>query len=148
MTKSCLKSGSTRLSSRAGFTLIELLVVVAIIAILVGMVVGISGYASRKAATAKAVSEIEVIKTALEEYRINKGGYFPSSGALNSDLTSAGFSNQVGRYVGSGIKILDPWGKGYEYVAIGQNPTLSYRVYSRGATTSTFDDVDGSTGNF
>jgi prepilin-type N-terminal cleavage/methylation domain-containing protein len=58
-----------------GFTLIELLTVMAVIAILAGLILSISGYAQKKAATSKAETEIQGLSTALESYKADNGIY-------------------------------------------------------------------------
>lgn len=131
-------------SRRAGFTLIELLVVVAIIAIMVGIVIGISGYASRKSAFSRAITDLETIKTAIEEYRIERGGYPSFSGPIDGGT----FSNDVGPFAGSGIHVVDPWGRGYIYQPQGPVPVRSYRLYSEGPSTSSVDDVDSASGSY
>lgn len=144
----CCECSPRGLSHRSAFTLIELLVVVAIIAILVGMVVGISGYASRKSATAKALSDMERIKGALEEYRLTKGGYLSATITV-VNATYANFTNTLSKIDGQ-LKFLDPWGRPYQYLpnpAPGAKIILSYRLWSEGASTTTADDdVDGSSG--
>ncbi|NCC53726.1 MAG: prepilin-type N-terminal cleavage/methylation domain-containing protein [Spartobacteria bacterium] len=60
---------------RCGFTLIELLTTMAIIAILVGMVIGMASYAQHKAAIARVKADMEKIKQALESYRVQYGKY-------------------------------------------------------------------------
>jgi type II secretion system protein G len=121
---------------RAGFTLIELLVVVGIIGILVGLIVGVSGYANRKSANSKALSEIEQIKTALEEYRLDNNIY-PDTGASLSNLLS--------RY-NSALTYTDPWGNPYQYERSSQ---FSFRLWSRGPnSTNAFDDIDPAAGSF
>lgn len=120
---------------RSAFTLIELLVVVAIIAILVGLVAGISGYASRKAATADALSDLERIKNALEEYRLSYGSY------LNTTITITGpayinFTSTLSR-IDPDLDFIDPWGRPYQYLSGGP---YVYRLWSHGPTTNTTDD--------
>ena len=136
----------------AGYTLVELLVVVAIIAILVGIVVGVAGYASRKSATARAVTDLETIKSAIEEYRLERGSY-PSANTDTGSLSAvtSTFSNNVGRYVASGFRVVDPWGQGYIYEGKGGRPFMGYRVYSRGpnsTVTATYDDIDSASGSY
>ncbi|HBA84945.1 MAG TPA: hypothetical protein DCZ95_12695 [Verrucomicrobia bacterium] len=57
------------------FTLIEVLVVVAIIAVLASMILGVAGLATKKADEGKALSDMEKIKNALEDYRVEYGRY-------------------------------------------------------------------------
>jgi prepilin-type N-terminal cleavage/methylation domain-containing protein len=61
-----------------GFTLIELLVVMAIIAILMGLVVGVSGAVMRKSAVSRAWAEMSDLMNEIELYRADVGAY-PSS---------------------------------------------------------------------
>jgi prepilin-type N-terminal cleavage/methylation domain-containing protein len=58
-----------------GFTLIELLTVMAVIAILAGLILSISGYAEKKGALARAQAEIGALSTALEAYKTDNGAY-------------------------------------------------------------------------
>ena len=57
------------------FTLIELLVVMAVIAILAGLILSVSGYATNKAASSKAETEIAALSAALESYKADNGIY-------------------------------------------------------------------------
>ncbi len=59
----------------AAFTLIEMVVVMAIIMILAGLVVAITGYVNRKSAMTRATSEIETLKLACQNYKAETGGY-------------------------------------------------------------------------
>lgn len=152
LNRSSPQSGA-RLRS-TGFTLVELLVVIAIIGILVGIVLGISGYAGRKSGSAKAQAEIERIKTALEEYRLINGryyaGYMPVTNAAFirdvMQLMYEGASNQATLRARAQMDGLDPWGRPYIY----SNASLySYRVWSRGPDTNIVaDDVESGTGNY
>jgi prepilin-type N-terminal cleavage/methylation domain-containing protein len=58
-----------------GFTLIELLTVMAVIAILAGLILSISGYAQKKAAMSKAENQIAALSTALENYKADNASY-------------------------------------------------------------------------
>src|SRR4051794_831311 len=68
---------------RTAFTLIEMLMVIAIILILVGIAIAISGYANNKAARTRAAGEIAAMSTALANYRIDFGG-FPQDAATDA----------------------------------------------------------------
>ena len=148
MKTKCCECSPRAAGHRSAFTLIELLVVVAIIAILVGMVVGISGYASRKSAIAKALSDMERIKSALEEYRLTKGGYLATTITV-ANATYTTYTNTLSK-IDDQLKFMDPWGRPYQYLPIpaaGSKTILTYRMWSQGAsTTSGDDDVDSSSG--
>lgn len=139
--------GASRKAGVAGFTLIELLIVVGIIAILAGITLGITNYANRKAAVSRALADMETIKAALEEYRLQRGEYFVVTNVIQ--LTNLpGFSNEVGRFSPTGIRLSDPWGRGYYYTTHNRTPALSYRLYSDGpSTNTTADDIDSSAGS-
>ncbi len=55
--------------ARAGFTLVELLTVMAIIAILVGLVLGTAGFVQKNAARKQAQTQIAAFDVALESYK-------------------------------------------------------------------------------
>jgi prepilin-type N-terminal cleavage/methylation domain-containing protein len=59
------------------FTLIELLVVIAIIGILAGLIVGLSGLASRKMRESRIRTELNQLVTAIESYHARFGHYPP-----------------------------------------------------------------------
>ncbi len=64
-----------RSPSRHAFTLIEMITVIAIIAILSGLVLSISGLVQGKGNRAKAETEIKALSSALESYKSDFGGY-------------------------------------------------------------------------
>jgi general secretion pathway protein G len=105
---------------RSGFTLIEMVVVIAVIALLVGLVgPQIVGRVSEaRATTAKA--QIDLLSTALENYRLDNGAYPTTAqglGALRQRPSQgAGPSNWRGPYLRKAIPT-DPWGRPYQYVA-------------------------------
>jgi prepilin-type N-terminal cleavage/methylation domain-containing protein len=66
--------------SAPGFTLLELLAVMGIIALLAGLLIGISRYASQQALKAKARSQLQQIAQALELYK-NDHGLYPITAA-------------------------------------------------------------------
>lgn len=119
---------------------------VGIIAILAGITVGISNYATRKAGISRALAEMETIKAALEEYRLDRGEYYVVTGTVQI-TTIAGFSNEVGRFSAGGIRLEDPWGRGYYYTTHDRRPAFSFRLYSEGPSTNTAaDNIDTSSG--
>jgi prepilin-type N-terminal cleavage/methylation domain-containing protein len=85
-----------RIARRGAFTLIELLTVMAVIAILAGLVISISGYATKQGALARAAAEIAAVSTAIGRFHNDNGiyphqylalsGSIPTSGLIYSDL--------------------------------------------------------------
>ena len=65
------------------FTLIELVLVVGIVTVLAGLVLSTVGYARKKAARARAETEIAAISAACENYKADNGVY-PSNSDTNT----------------------------------------------------------------
>lgn len=148
-----------------GFTLVEVMVVVAIIAAMIGLVVGAAGYASRKAAMARAQADIAKIAAAVEEFRATYG-YVPTNSQPEKsvNLTSQLWvkPQQEGRapllvFKGwtavTNYPIFDPWGNEYRYqhepnrIVNGQrfyctnnNFKFGYDIWSLGPDSQDPDD--------
>lgn len=139
-------------NSRSAFTLVELLAVIAVIAVVAGIVLGVSGIASKKASEARAKAQFERIRMGIENYRIEYGRY-PAVNSLSDlvDLLYITPSNNNTRVflevdtgeIQNGV-IIDPWGNEYEYYGITNtnNPNL-YDLASRGpdGNLNTEDDI-------
>lgn len=128
------------LTSRGGFTLVELLAVMGIIAILAGIVLGITKIATGKAATAAAMTDFELIKNELEDYRLEYGGYpdvRPDTNMVDATL----FTNWVDET--TEFSLIDPWGKSYIYEHNKNTAKFQYDLWSKGpdGIAGTADDL-------
>jgi general secretion pathway protein G len=85
-------------SSPAAFSLVELLFVLAIISILAGLVVGTAKYASTKAATSRAQSEIAAIEMALEHYKNDNGAYPTTPSGRPTSASASPYGNSPTLY--------------------------------------------------
>lgn len=143
------------------FTLIEILSVIVIIAILMGLIVGVSTYASRRASEAKTLGQLEAMATALEAFRQDRGYYPQTSGSSGelldasppSDFDSPDFkytSSNGGRpyidgYVGGAY--VDAWGRPFRYrndrnTPAQHNPEMyDLWSYGRDGINETEDDI-------
>lgn len=120
---------------REAFTLIELLSVVAIIAILLGIIIGVWKYAQDAAFRKRAIAQIMEIQGAIVEYKVKYGGIPP-------DIKATSISLREGFTYSNGAPI-DPWGQEYQYEHAGE----SYRVFSKGpdkatGSTNSGDDIE------
>jgi general secretion pathway protein G len=119
-----------------GFTLIEILVVIVVIAILATLVAPniFKHVGSAKEATAK--SQIEMLGTALDAYRLDNGTYPTSDQGLESLQTAPNSepvpTNWRGPYLRKDVP-LDPWGHPYVYKYPGEANPNGYDLMSYGA---------------
>ena len=155
---------------KSAFTLVEIMVVVAIIAILVGMVLGTAGYATRKSDHSKAVADMERIKNGLEDYRVQYGNYpmntdennatalssnlwkKPQDDSIKPMLVMKGWNDSAIEY-----DVLDPWGNPYHYYydpdgdpyyAPHNNSKFTYDLWSDGPDKiETADDINNWSGD-
>ncbi|MGH7669477.1 MAG: type II secretion system major pseudopilin GspG, partial [Gemmatimonadaceae bacterium] len=131
----------------SGFTLIELMVVIVVIAILATLVAPniFQHVGAAKSATAK--SQIEMLGTALDAYRLDNGHYPTSQQGLDALWTMPTVdppTNWRGPYLRKPVPP-DPWGNAYMYLSPGQvNPT-GYDLLTYGADAKpggTGEDAD------
>lgn len=136
MTTSCMPPAvQSRLRPRRGFTLIEILVVIVVIAILATLVAPnvFQHVGTAKATTAK--SQIEMLSSALDAYRLDTGTY-PNTAqglqALNELPTMDPPTNWRGPYLRKAVPP-DPWGRAYVYIFPGEANPRGFDLLSYGA---------------
>ena len=122
-----------KLRANRGFTLLEIIVVVAIIAILAAYIAPkITGRVD-DARISKAKSDIRVLESSLELYKLDNFVY-PSSGQGLDSLVNKPSGAELRNWRDGGyIKKLnkDPWGNEYRYLYPGSNG--EFDVFSLGA---------------
>jgi general secretion pathway protein G len=127
------------LKKQKGFSLIELLIVMVILGLLASLVgprmFGKLG--SAKQNTAK--TQIEMIMTALDAYRLDMGRYpGQQDGGLGALANNPGHEKWGGPYLRKGVP-LDPWGNPYQYRNPGEHGEVD--VFSHGG-----DNLPGGSG--
>jgi type II secretion system protein G len=148
MSRKCAAAGNDVRADRgrSAFTLVELLSVIAIIGILAGLIIGIAGYASRKADRGKAISEMQKLKNALEEYRVVRGQY-PDLSSQTAVADGSFWTNLVATVPPeflSGVSSNDPWGNSYWYQ---RESRFQYKLWSTGPDAlDDSDNVDSGSG--
>jgi general secretion pathway protein G len=112
---------SKRRSVTRGFTLLELLVVMVIIGLLAGIVAPQYFTQLGKSNAKVARAQIESFGQALDQYRLDVGGY-PSTeqGLAALRAAPADLPRWQGPYLKRDIPV-DPWGRAYVYTAPGQH---------------------------
>lgn len=126
-----------------GFTLLELLVVMLIIGILAGL--GVGGYrlARRSALEGRAKADIELLRTAFAEYRVEYGAYPDTPADTIESLLSTLPAAQralLEQSVAGDLVVIDPWGRPYGYAFSNR---FHYAIWSEGVSESTTaDDIN------
>ena len=124
-----------RLRRRDGFTLLELMVVIIVLGLLAGLVgPRILGRVSEaKSATAR--TQIELLGTALDNYRLDNGEYPTTEQgllALHERPTREPLApNWRGPYLQKAIPN-DPWGRPYAYTSPGEHNVTGYDLSTLG----------------
>lgn len=118
-----------------GFTLIEIVVAVAILAILASIVVPRVLGRVDDANIAKARTEISVLSSALNLYKLDNFAFPSSDQGLQALVAQPGGAPEArnwraGGYLQGGSVPKDPWGRDYQYLSPGQRG--EFDVYSLG----------------
>lgn len=128
-------------SAQTGFTLLEIIVVVAIIAILAAYIAPKVAGRVDDARISKAKSDIRVLESSLELYKLDNFVYPSSEQGLDALVNKPSGIELKNWRDGGYIKKLnkDPWGNEYQYQFPGSNG--DFDVFSLGA-----DNAVGGTG--
>lgn len=121
---------------RAAFTLLELLAVISLIALLIGIVLGVGRRAGESGRTARAKAELAALSAALESYRLAYGDYPQTAdearllqslmgryGPAGAGITGrrllelARFTTAGSRdpFADASVVLIDPWAQPYVY---------------------------------
>ena len=136
-----MKSRCTMGNRRRGFTLLELLVVMFILVLLAGVVTLAVTKRVEEAKHAKAVADIEVLGSAIDQYHLQNGEYPTTLDALRIKPSGEDLPNWNGPYIKKLVPD-DPWGQPYVYHVPGEHNTDSYDLYTLGK-----DGNEGGTGS-
>jgi len=123
--------------SQRGFSLIELLIVMVILGLLASLVgpkmFGKLGMAKQK--TAK--TQIEMLMTAMDSYRLDVGSYPSSQEGLDALAENTGSDKWDGPYLQKGVP-KDPWDNDYQYSNPGEHGEID--IFSYGADNQSGGD--------
>ena len=130
----------TKTRSNRGFTLLEIIVVVAIIAILAAYIAPKVAGRVDDARISKAKSDIRVLESSLELYKLDNFTYPSSEQGLDALVNRPSGDSAKNWREGGYIKKLnkDPWGNEYRYQFPGSNG--EFDVYSLGADAAVGGD--------
>ena len=120
-------------SDESGLTLIELTIVIVILGILAAFIAPRVINAPQLAKVAKAQTEVNGIKTALEQYAITTGEYPTTEQGLSAlwRAPSPTPANWDGPYVDR-PSFMDPWSNAYVYRQPSTHYGYDYDLYSMG----------------
>ena len=119
--------------ARRGFTLIEVLVVVVVIGMLAGLVgPRIIGRVS-EARTTTARTQVELLGLALDNYRLDNGGYPTTEQGLKALVELPAVEPVPGKWTQLMEEVpKDPWNMEFRYVYPAKRSKSEYDVFSLG----------------
>lgn len=131
---------------RAGFTLIEILVVILVLGVLAALVAPNVFQHVGASKTTAVKSQLELIGSALDAYRLDNDSYPVSDQGLAALLAAPQSAPQPRNWRGPYLKKTvpaDPWGNPYQYSSPGKvDPKHEYELMSYGR-----DGKEGGTGD-
>jgi general secretion pathway protein G len=134
------KSHRSILTRSGGFTLIELLVVMVIIGLLAALVLPNYMNRERVARSQAARTQIELLSTALDTFRLDVGRYPTTDEGLEALRRKPSNADRWdGPYLKKEVP-LDPWNKPYLYKSPGEHG--GFDLYSYGADGAPGGDSD------
>lgn len=114
-----------------GFSLLEIMIVMVIIGLIAAMIGpelwGRLGTAQQKVAK----TQIEMLLTSLDAYRLDVGSYPSQQEGLNALVSSPGVDGWAGPYLAKGFVPDDPWKHPYVYQNPGEHGEID--IYSLGS---------------
>ena len=127
---------SRLVESQKGFTLLEIIVVVTIIAILAAYIAPKVAGRAEDARVAKAKSDIRVLESSMELYKLDNFNYPSTDQGLDALVNIPSGAELKHWRKGVYIKKLnrDPWGNDYQYRIPGSNG--EFDIYSFGADSA------------
>lgn len=136
-------AGMNQSNKHKGFTLLEIIVVVAIIAILAAYIAPKVAGRVDDARVSKAKSDIRVLESSLELYKLDNFAYPSSDQGLQALTTKPSGSELKHWRKGGYIKKLskDPWGNDYQYQFPGSK--AEFDIFSLGADAAVGGSDEG-----
>jgi general secretion pathway protein G len=130
--KKCCASLTARREAEAGYTLMELLVVLAILGLLAAIATPMVLHYLDSAKVSTARTEVSNLSAGLDLYKYDVGRYPTTQEGLPA-LVSApeGVDNWNGPYIKKTTKLMDPWGRPYNYRFPGSHG--EFDLFSYGA---------------
>jgi len=127
-----------------GFTFIEIVVAIAIIAILATVVVPRVIGRVGDARVARAKSDVQALRTALDTYKLDNFSYPSTAQGLQALIAQPGGQPEAANWKQT-LDALpkDPWGRDYQYLSPGQHGEVDvYSLGKDGAPGGEGEDAD------